>query len=444
MVLTFTLVLVAACEGEFVEGDEGDRESTMVNATPATHRHVIYYCSDSGCCSGTLVGPRAILSSRHCGAAAGDSISVYRYNRTSKGEWGGSFTVKRALRQKKGIDGLLLIELDRNHNFGYASVCQERFDAGDPVNHYGAGCSQGNSKFEDLSGCDDVLWRKAKRIGTSGTHDYALSWNGLPGDSGGPFMYQGSVAAVLSWVVWKWRPITGTSEADIATSVHDGWVFKQGVTVKKRRCRPDRPLEWWSSSANGDNKSGFIRATAKDNKITFYRRDGDDRTVEAGGLTLGGGLTASGSMMWPGTICKITSSGNSLDFYIIDNFDRCSRKSGNTITLHGDVVVSGSASRTLSKLRTTLRTLTFSTDYHSNGGPGGTLVLLRKSLPEPGSNAGVWRQSGNYTRTCYGNAGEPLYVAIKDRPCSPKGSTTQACYLSGLSSTGLLYPFTCQ
>ena len=179
------------CGGE--PGDElAASAEPLMNGSLTTNPYAVQYCGGGTCCTGTFVGPYALLSSRHCSPSlvGGATIDTRHYANTPDGEpsW---FTVKRVLRQKKGTDGLLLIELVENVG-AYTSVCQEIFEPGDRLVHYGAGATNASGSHSD-----GKLRVSTDGVNTSDGYDYTIGpRHGSKGDSGGPYMYDNSVVGV--------------------------------------------------------------------------------------------------------------------------------------------------------------------------------------------------------------------------------------------------------
>ena len=230
-------VLLAGC-GAIVDEEIAATDEPLINAKKTTNPYVVYYCAQSGCCTGTFIGPHALLSSRHCTKKlqADDWISVRRYDRTPDGDLD-SNTVKRVLRKKWGTDGLLLIEL-QDHVGQYTSVCQELFKKKDRLKHYGAGATNKSGSHDD-----DKLRVSKDGINFSGLYEYKVGpRHGSKGDSGGPYMYDNSVVGVHYDHKWKRSLFSGKKKWDVATNLAEGWVFRHGISGAKRRCKPGRGL----------------------------------------------------------------------------------------------------------------------------------------------------------------------------------------------------------
>jgi len=332
------LVLSVGCGGEVVEEEfDGVDEPYLMNGTPTTNPFVVKYCGGGTCCTGTFVGPRALLSSRHCspGLQVGQYLSVRRYHQRSGGEVTYDFQVKELLRHAYGVDGLLLIELNRDVG-PHTGVCQELFEPGDVVKRYGAGGTDPDGNHQD-----GILRTATQHVFASGHADYGMGpRHGSPGDSGGPFMHENSVMGVTWGHRWKqglWDVITGTrKEWDVATNLADGWVFQQGIQVAKRRCRPDLSLAWARGSGRGmfnrvtAGTSGFWWVPAEwTNTIEFKNEYGQ----AMGSLYLGGGAKAKGSARADKGFCMIVASGDRINFYQSDG-DHCRSPAG-TIYLQG-------------------------------------------------------------------------------------------------------------
>lgn len=341
---TAVFIPAFATEPEVLEGFESgkaefdgtfdDRSEALIDADLGTNPFAVRFCGGESCCTGTFVGPRALLSSGHCSPELepGDSLEVWHFNNRSDGESLGYYGATKIARNGTGSTGLLLIELDKDVP-RYTDVCMDTFQQWDKLQQYG-------------TAGDHWLRTKQRGIGRANANLYYL-WPMVQesGDSGGPYMYQNSVAAVhYGWQCSSHRIWESPSCKDIATNLQDGWVFSQGIDVSMRHCRPDRSLGF----TQGLTQGGCARVTASGNaiKVESLRDYQMGFFKDAGTITLYGGASASGSLTarTPQGFGRVEAShnGTGITFYERDDEGRRWIAAG-TIHLHG-VRVSGSVS----------------------------------------------------------------------------------------------------